>query len=214
MSGKIFTSMLLSLLVAVLAGCRQIIVSEVMQQPLGKKIYLQHNIWYEDPDRISCLNIQKGKILTFGTEIEPVYATDYWLCFKTADGKKFYIDYETSLIMQPMENFIKQSFTLKTREELTNGMKKEEVELLLQGKVSRGMTKAQVLLACGVPPACRTPSPLNSTWVYWTGPDTVYRIVFRRGKVNAFVSVNEDEDRKKPEKTENENPSKSGKTGK
>ncbi|MDD5597030.1 MAG: hypothetical protein PHV82_03730, partial [Victivallaceae bacterium] len=166
MSGKIFISALFSLLVMAVSGCRQIIVSEVLQQPLGKKVYLKHNIWYENPGRISCLNIQKGKIIPFGTEIEPIQATDYRLCFKTMDGKEFNINYETSLIMQPMENFIRQNFTMQTRDELTKGMKKEEVELLLQGKLKRGMTKEQVLLACGVPPACRTPSTLNSTRVY------------------------------------------------
>ncbi|MFA6715305.1 MAG: hypothetical protein WC082_02280 [Victivallales bacterium] len=201
MTGKIFISALLSLLVMAVSGCRQVIVAEVLQQPLGKKIYLKHNIWYENPSRISCLNIQKGKILPFGTEIEPIQATDYRLCFKTMDGKEFNINYETSLIMLPMENFIRQKFTLQTRDELTKGMKKEDVELLLQGKLKRGMTKEQVLLACGVPPTCRTPSPLNSTWVYWTEPDSVYRIVFRRGRINAFVDINEPKAKAKSKKS-------------
>jgi hypothetical protein len=162
---------------------------------------LKHNVWYDNPDKISCLNIQKGKILTFGTEVEPVYATDYWLCFKTKDGKKFYISFEASLMMLPMENFIRNTFTLETREELSKGIKKADLELILKGKLKRGMTKEQVLLTCGVPAACRTPSTLNSTWVYWTDTDSVYRVVFRRGRINAFVSISEDE---KPEKTKKE----------
>ena len=182
-----------SLLVATgIAGCRQIIVAEVLQQPLGKKIYLKQNIWYENPRKISCLNIQKGKILTFGTEVEPVSATDYQLTFKTPkDGKRYTIDYYHSLVMLPMEGYIKRIFTMKTRDELTKGMKPSHVKMMLKGKVKRGMTKKQVLLTFGKPAACRTPSTLNSTWIYWLSEDSVYRIVFRRGKINVFINIDD-----------------------
>ncbi len=187
---RIFTLTASILVIAGISGCRQIIVAEVMQQPLGKKLYLKHNIWYEKPQKISCLNIQKGKILTFGTEVEPVNATDYKLTFKTPkDGKEYTIDYYHSLIMLPMEGYIKRIFTFKNRDELTKGMKASDVKLMLTGRVKRGMTKKQVLLACGPPAPCRTPSMSNSTWVYWLNEYSVYRIVFRSDKINLFVSI-------------------------
>ncbi|MDD5697929.1 MAG: hypothetical protein PHH77_04870 [Victivallaceae bacterium] len=189
---RMLTLVFSGLIAVAVAGCtHQVIVAEVLQQPLGSKIYLNQNIWYEKPDRISCLNIQRGKILPFGTEVEPVTATDYKLSFKTGDGKKFTIDYDYALVMLPMEAYIRQVFTLKNRAELTKGMKPKEVKLLLQGKVGRGMTRAQVLLACGAPAACRTPSVLNSTWVYWTSPDSIYRVVFLRDRVNAIVNIDD-----------------------
>ena len=187
---RIFTLTASILVIAGIAGCRQIIVSEVMQQPLGKKLYLKQNIWYEKPRKISCLNIQKGKILTFGTEVEAVDATDYQLTFKTPkDGKEYTIDYYHSLIMLPMEGYIKQIFTLKTRDEMTKGMKPSDVKMMLSGRIRRGMTKKQVILACGRPAACRTPSTLNSTWIYWLDEDSVYRVIFRKDKINLFVSI-------------------------
>ncbi|MDD5728037.1 MAG: hypothetical protein PHV59_05680 [Victivallales bacterium] len=180
------------LIAAVFTGCaHQVVVAEVLQQPLHGKIYLKQNIWYEKPAHVSCLNIQQGKVLPFGTEIEPVIATDDKLSFRTKDGKIFTVDYDYTLVMLPMEAYIKQVFTLKNRAELTSGMKPEEVKLLLRGRVERGMTKDQVLLACGVPAACRTPSVLNSTWVYWTTPDSIYRVVFRRDRINAIVDIND-----------------------
>jgi len=189
---RIFTLVASFLVVAGIAGCRQIIVAEVLQQPLGKKVYLKHNIWYENPKDISCLNIQKGKILNFGTEVEPLKATDYKLSFKTKDGKEFTIDYDYSLIMLPMEGYIKQIFTLKNREELTKGMKLKHIKLIMAGKVKRGLTKEQVILGCGTPPACRTPSTLNSTWIYWLSEYSVYRVVFRREKVNVLIDINDE----------------------
>ena len=124
--------------------------------------------------------------------MESVNVTDYKLTFKTVkDGKKFTIDYYHSLIMLPMEGFIKHIFTLKDRAELTKGMKPAHVKLMLAGKVKRGMTKRQVLLTCGTPAPCRTPTTLGSTWIYWLTEDSVYRVVFRREKVNVLVNIDE-----------------------
>ncbi len=189
---RIFSLVVSLFIVAGIAGCaRQIIVAEVLQQPLGSKVYLKHNIWYRDRKDIDCLNPQQGKILPFGTELEPVEASGSKLSFKTKDGKLFTIYCDYSLIMMPMEAFIKQVFTLKNRAELSKGIKPELLKKLLLGKIERGMTKDQVLLACGVPSACRTPSVLNSTWIYWLTPDTVYRVVFRRDKVNTIININD-----------------------
>lgn len=188
----ILTSIVSLFIVAGIAGCaRQVIVAEVLQQPLGSKIYLKHNIWYQDTKNVDCLNIQQGEILPFGTEVEPVKAVEGGLSFKTKDGKLFAIDYDHSLIMLPMEAYIKQIFTLKNREELTKGIKPELLKQLLLGKVQRGMTKDQVILACGVPPACRTPSVQNSTWIYWQTSDTVYRVIFREDKVNTIINIDD-----------------------
>ena len=191
MLGRIFSLLACSVIVVGIVGCRQISVAEVLQQPVGKKLYLKKNIWYENPKDISCLNIQKGKILNFGTEVESVHASDDKLTFKTVkDGKTFTIYYSHSLIMLPMEGFIKHVYSIKNRAEMTKGMKASHIKLMLVGKVKRGMTKKQVLLACGTPPACRTPSTINSTWIYWFGEDSVYRVVFRgNNKVNAIINI-------------------------
>ena len=195
---KIFLLTIASFVAVMISGCaRRIIVAEVLQQPLGKKIYLKNNVWYQTDGKsgkiktLSCLNWQQGTIIPFGTEIEPINASSNELSFKTMDGKVFKIDYDHSLTLLPMEVYIKNLFTMKTRQELTKGISKQDVELLMQGKIRRGMTKSQILLGFGTPAACRTPSTLNSTWVYWLSKDTVYRIVFRRDKVNTIVDIND-----------------------
>ena len=195
---KIFFLTVASVAAVVISGCaRRVIVAEVLQQPLGKKIYLRNNVWYQTADKsgkienISCLNCQKGTIIPFGTEIEPVNASTKELSFKTMDGKVFTIDYEQGLTLLPMEAYIKNLFTMENRQELTKGMSKQDIELLMQGKIRRGMTKSQIRLGFGIPAACRTPSTLNSTWVYWSSKDTVYRVVFRRDKVNTIVDIND-----------------------
>ena len=73
---------------------------------------------------------------------------------------------------------------------------------MLAGKVKRGLTKEQVILSCGTPATCRTPSTLNSTWIYWIAEDSVYRVVFRRNKVNVLIDINDElEEPKRSKKT-------------
>jgi hypothetical protein len=179
---------LISLLV--ICGCaRQVIIAEALQQPVGSKVYLKQNIWYEDSEDISCLNIQEGEILPFGTEIEPVKVTDYRVSFKNKEGKLFVIKYDYSLMMVPMTAYIKQIFCLEDLAAQAKDMDKDTVKLMLSGKVKRGMTKKQVIMTCGVPLPCRTPSTINSTWVYWLGESSVYRVVFRKDKVNTIINI-------------------------
>ena len=192
---RIVFGLVLSLSIALGSiGCtRKVIIAETLQLALNDKVYLKHNLWYKEKNRtkLSCLNMQEGKILNFGTEIEPIKASDYELSFKTMDGKKFKIEYDNSLIMLPMEAFIKQTFTTKNRAKLTKGIKASRVKLLLKGKIKRGMTKEQVILAYGPPPACRTPSRVNSTWIYWLNWESVYRVIFRRDKVNVIINIDD-----------------------
>ena len=54
-------------------GCSEpVVFSEVFQQGENEKLYTAYNIWYTNPEDISCLNVQQGAFIPIGTEIEPV----------------------------------------------------------------------------------------------------------------------------------------------
>ena len=58
---------------AVLAGCADpVVFAEVFQLEEDQKLYTAYNIWYTNPEEISCLNIQQGTFIPIGTEIEPI----------------------------------------------------------------------------------------------------------------------------------------------
>ncbi|MCP3965862.1 MAG: hypothetical protein GY750_01640 [Lentisphaerae bacterium] len=178
----------------ILAGCiNQIVVPEVLQQPLNGKVYTKSNIWYQNPAQINGLNYQTGRIIPFGTEVIPIEATDYRLVFKTKDGQQYTILFDPQLMLVPMRVYIKQILTLKPREFYTKGMKKEVIQTMLDGMLKRGMTKNQVILTCGLPAACRTPSLTNSTWIYYIDKNRTFRVVFRGQKVKAIVNINDEE---------------------
>ena len=76
-----------------LTGCaRQLIVSEVLQSPEQAPIYTCYNLWYTDPMNMDTLNMLKGEILPFGTEVVITSATDSEIRFTTvADRRDFRI---------------------------------------------------------------------------------------------------------------------------
>ncbi|UKI31506.1 MAG: hypothetical protein L6W00_27710 [Lentisphaeria bacterium] len=54
---------LLAGLAALVTGCADpVVFAEVFQQQQGQKLYTRYNLWYTDPDNISCLNIQEGSL--------------------------------------------------------------------------------------------------------------------------------------------------------
>lgn len=180
---------LMAILFMLCAGCaRKIIVPEVLQLPEGSKVYTAYNIWYENPTDISCMNYQKGKLLTFGTEVEIIGADDTSISFKDKKtNKKFTIRYTETWMMMPMENFIKRLLTTKDRKALTEDMKQVIVEKISRGVVEEGMTRKEVLLAYGYPVAHRTPSLEEDTWIYWSDKLSSIRVVFKNEKVIAIL---------------------------
>ena len=177
---------------AFFAGCaRDVIVPEVLQQPVNSKVYTKCNIWYQNPDKISAVNIQKGKFLPFGSEIEVVEASDSKVVFKDMKGIQYRIKFDDSLMMIPIETYIRQIFTLSDKAEQVKDIDPAVVSKLEKGIVTAGMTRREVLLGYGTPAAFRTPTLENSTWIYWIDDNSTIRVVFRADKVKTILNLND-----------------------
>ena len=172
-----------------LVGCaRQLIVSEVLQSPEQAPIYTSYNLWYTDPMKIDTLNMLRGEILPFGTEVVITSATDGEICFTTvADKRKFRIKYSTDYRVMAVEDYMRELFSTKNEAALTLGIHPLTVEKLKAGIVENGMTRQEVRLAFGPPCAFRTPSPDLDTWCFWTEYLVGKRIVFTRDVVSAIL---------------------------
>ncbi len=178
--------------VALVSGCaREVIVPEVLQQPQNSKVYTKCNIWYQTPDKISAVNIQKGKFIPFGTEVEIVDATESRIIFKDMKGVQYRIKFDDSLMMIPVETYIRQILTLSDKAEQVKGLDPAVVSKLEKGIVTAGMTRREVLLAYGTPAAFRTPTLENSTWIYWIDDNSTIRVVFRADKVKTILNLND-----------------------
>jgi len=176
-----------------LAGCAEpVVFSEVFQLTQDQKLYTKYNIWYDNPDEISSLNIQRGTFIPIGTEIEPVETT-WWkdkICFRDVKtGKKFTILFNQGYRLCTMRDFIAYTFTTDNREKLLEGIPEKVKARIIRGEVVPGMDQKAVILAYGPPPKMRTPDLRNETWFYWRTESESVRLVFRDDKVRNILNL-------------------------
>ena len=83
-----FFSALLAVGALLFAGCqtRTIVPEEVLQLPTHATVYTAYNLWYENPEKLTTDNIQKGTLIPFGTEVKLLSMTDSKIVFQ-ANGK-------------------------------------------------------------------------------------------------------------------------------
>ena len=175
--------------VSLLCGCaHELIVSEVLQAPEQAPIYTKYNLWYTDPMRMDTLNMLKGEILPFGTEVVITSASDREICFTTVkDKRKFRIKYSNDYRLMAAEDYMRELFSTQNEADLTVGIRAVTVEKLKAGIVEKGMTRQEVELAYGPPCAFRTPSRSLDTWCFWTEYLVGKRIIFTRNTVSDIL---------------------------
>lgn len=174
------------------SGCVEpVVFAEVFQLKKGEKIYTANNLWYTDPGRIDCRNIQQGSFIPAGTEIEPVRTESFGekIIFKAA-GKTFTICFDSGLRLCSMRDYIAYTFTTKDRARLFAGIPDKAQVRIARGEVVPGMDRRQVLLAFGPPPAVRTPDTKNETWIYWVSDSKTIRLVFRDDVLRQILDAN------------------------
>lgn len=180
---------------AVLSGCADpVVFSEVFQLEKGQEIYTRYNLWYDDPKEVSCLNIQSGSFIPIGSVVEPI-ATDSFperIHFRDKkSGKVFAIRFEEAYRLCTMRDFIAQTFTSKNPLDSIPAKSDRDKKIrarILRGEVVPGMTRNDVELAYGPPPAIRTPDKRNESWIYWRTPTQQIRVVFRDDVVRNIIN--------------------------
>jgi hypothetical protein len=181
-------------LISLLSACADpVVFSEVFQLKQGERIYTRYNLWYTDPENISCLNKQQGTFIPLGTEIEPLETTFFGqkIIFKdVASGKRYVINFDEGYRLCPMQDFIAYTFTTKDRETLLENVPENVRPRILRGEVVPGMNQYQVLLAYGPPPAIRTTDLRNESWIYWINDSETIRVVWRGDTVKNILNIN------------------------
>ncbi len=179
-------------------GCADpVVMSEALQQTQGQKIYTRYNLWYQNPQKISSLNIQQGTFLPLGSEIEAVgsgqnYITgNSTLTFRDMEGREYTIVFDPGYRLSSLRTFIHDTFTTEPPEVTFANIPPDTLERIKGGFVVAGMNRLEVMLAYGPPPAIRTPNLRNETWVYWISPSDTVRVIFRGDVVRNILNVNE-----------------------
>jgi len=182
-SNRIFNIMFTAGILCMVASCSQIPINyeKVLKLKPGEKIYTAHNIWVEKNDDITHMNYHTGKILTFGTEVQIVEALRGEIKFKDVNTEEQYTlkVYRKTFTLRP-EELVSRIFTAKPPEKLTEGIRPEVLDKIKKGIVEKGMTRNEVILAYGYPPAHRTPVLDSPSWIYYQNTDDVERVIFNK----------------------------------
>ena len=190
---RIFAVFAALIAAVIFSGCADpVVFSEVFQLKKGDKIYTRYNIWYTEPENISCLNIQQGSFIPLGTEIEPVGTSAFGdrINFRDRQGRTFSIDFSEGYRLCSMQEYIAYTFGTKNQQQLLESVPENVRPRILRGEVVPGMTREQVLLAYGPPPAIRTADMKNESWIYWIAPSATIRLVWRGDKVSNVLNLN------------------------
>ncbi len=176
-----------------LCGCAEpVVFSEVLQQQKDQKIYTRYNLWYTDPQNMSCLNIQQGSFIPAGTEIEPV-GTSWWsdsITFKVVStGTEHVIKFDSDYRLCSMREFIAYTFGTDDLQSMLKNQSDAAKLRIRRGEITPGMDVNAVMMAYGPPPKCRTSDFKNASWIYWRSPTETFRVVFRNDKVNLILNT-------------------------
>lgn len=183
----------------VVSGCADpVVFPEVFQLQKDQELYTSYNIWYTDPQDVSCLNIQQGGFIPLGTAIEPI-GTDSFpekIHFKVkSTGQTFSIRFKEAYRLCTMRDYIASTFTTENplkKIPAKTAREKQVSERIRRGEVVPGMTRREVELAYGPPPAVRTPDKRNETWIYWRSPELTIRVIFRDDVVRHVLNLNDE----------------------
>ena len=158
-------SKLTSVLVAlVLSWCA------VADDIVGKTLYAQTNMWYENPMKIVATNYHVGTIMAAGTKITIEEVDEESISFKDENGTKYRIVIVVKHNNVPGPALAQRLFGAADPMAADGRFKKftkEEQDNIRAGYLVKGMSKEAVLMAYGYPPTIRTANTDLNIWTYW-----------------------------------------------
>ncbi len=155
----------------------------VVDPRVGQSYFLCCNLRYEK-DEISDVNYSQGTMIPFGTRVQilKIYRNEVQFQAAGFPPMTFVLKYGRDTL--PMEQFFERWFvTTDPHKKLGKKVPAKRVKLIEQGLIEPGMTRDQVLMAIGYPPAHRTPSLELPQWTYWQNRWKQYVVVFDGDKV-------------------------------
>ena len=171
-----------------LAACK----GPVVPSPLvGQTRYLCCNLHYERPE-VTDVNYQQGALVPLGTRVQILEVRRSAVKFQPEGHPPITAVLKHGRKIITMETFIDRLLVEKDpRAKLPRAAGKKGAEqaervrkAIEAGQVEVGMTREQVLMALGYPPAHRTPSLDAPQWTYWQNHWATFIVVFDGDRVS------------------------------
>lgn len=178
----LLTLLITTIGVLFLTGCG---ATKELTPAMQGSLYTQVNMW-EEKGKIFATNYQRGRLIPVNSLVTINGYSSKAISF-TINGES------TPLEVINVEKFTKLSteqlsskLFSKSKVDLSKFSKKarEAIEL---GNIENGMTKSEVLVSRGLPPAHVTPSTQSNLWKYWQNRWVTRDVAFQNDRVSGLV---------------------------
>lgn len=139
---------------------------EVAHPYTGTTRYLGCNLWYEKP-KITDVAWQVGTKIPFGTRVRVDHVWRNAIEFTPEGHPPITLSYKYGDKAVPFDTYLGELLPDGDPRAKLRKVPAKRVQAIEQGLIEAGMTKDQVLMTRGIPPAHRTPSLDSPTWTYW-----------------------------------------------
>jgi len=167
---------------ALVTGCSSSSPKALADPRVGHAFYLCCNLHYDKPE-ITDANYTGGSLIPFATRAEILKVTRQSVQFKPAGHEPLTLEYKHGSKSVPFSEYLDRLFVTDDPRLKLRKVNAKQVKLMESGTVAPGMSKDQVLMTLGYPPADRTPSLEASAWTYDASPSQTFTVSFDGGKV-------------------------------
>ncbi|MDD1623043.1 MAG: hypothetical protein LUQ11_16335 [Methylococcaceae bacterium] len=180
-------AILMLLGLAVLAGCNKDLKTD---QPAASvqpaQVYYTQFSLYEEKDHFRTTNYRIGTLIPINTAVT-------LQAMGGDEAELRLVDSGRPLTIENVRKFTKDEMPIAfskiaatTKVDL-NQFSAAERESILEGQVTKGMSKKAVLAAIGYPPQHVTPSLDSNDWTYWSNRFNRFVVKFKNDKVDSIV---------------------------
>jgi len=148
--------------------------------------YLCCNLHYEKQE-ITDINYLRGKVIPFGSRVQILSVGRDRVEFEAPGRPPITLVLQYGAGKMSMDEYLGRIFLVddpyaRLPRLPRDAEKAREIDrvrrLIEEGTISVGMTRSEVLMAIGYPPAHGTPSLDAATWRYWVGPSDTFDVHF------------------------------------
>jgi hypothetical protein len=141
-----------------------------------RTLYTCCNLHYQASD-INDANYWVGHTLPAGTPVRIQKLAKDSVTFTTGD-QQLTLTQEHGAKLEPFSQYLDKVLTASDPRPRIGAYPPAVRRAIDKARVERGMTRDQVILSLGYPPAHRTPSLNEREWTYWYNRWVTYKVVF------------------------------------
>jgi hypothetical protein len=176
-----------ALLIVGIAGCKGGLRGPEVANPMtGTTRYLCCNFYYEKT-KTNDTNYQVGTKVPFGTHVYIERVRRDSVDFTPEGHPTVTLIYKQGDRTVPFDAYLERLFVERDPRGRLRKVNAKRVEAIERGTIEKGMTREQVMMARGIPPAHRTPDLESPTWTYWQNRWDTLVVYFVGDKVDRIA---------------------------